>query len=159
MRFTVIDEGGGVSFVAPCLALEALVAACARGPNALPELLAHARAFAPELVEYVESGLAVFDEHNSRENLSAIHGALQHLPPHQVPVFRVLDDRTREASLRPVRAGVVLFNLPARRIVQLQNTYAEIRRKGRVRLAEPGLGPRFERYELPPDWSLVPDRG
>lgn len=159
MRFTVVDPTTTVSFVARCSALDALVAACAFGARTLDELLEQASRFEPNLREYVLSGLAVFDEHNTIENLGAIHRALDHARPHEVPVFRVLDDRTREASLRSVRAGVVLFNLPARRIVQLQNTYAEIRRRGRVRVAEPGLGPRVLRYELPPDWVLVPNAG
>ena len=39
MRFTVVDAAGRVSFVAPCAALDALVAACARGPRTLLALL------------------------------------------------------------------------------------------------------------------------
>ena len=70
-----------------------------------------------------------------------------------------LDAATRELSLKPVRAGIVLFNLRDKRIVQLQNTYAEIQRKGRIRVPRTSGGPaRVYRYELPPDWSLVPSR-
>ena len=39
MRYTLIDRHGKVSFVGPCLALEALVAACARQPESIDELL------------------------------------------------------------------------------------------------------------------------
>src|SRR4051794_9097800 len=39
MRFTVIDEGGTMSFVAPCNALKALVAACSKFPTDLEGLL------------------------------------------------------------------------------------------------------------------------
>jgi hypothetical protein len=39
MRFTVIDPATRVSFVAPCPVLEALVAACARAPRTLADLL------------------------------------------------------------------------------------------------------------------------
>jgi hypothetical protein len=43
--------------------------------------------------------------------------------------------------------------------VQLQNTYAEIQRKGRIRVPRSaGAPPRIYRYELPADWSLVPSR-
>jgi hypothetical protein len=72
-------------------------------------------------------------------------------------VFRVLDSRTREASLTPVHAGVVVFNLRAKRIVQIQNSYAEIRRRGRSRAARPASPERrLIRYELPNYWALVP---
>src|SRR6266581_4817472 len=74
-------------------------------------------------------------------------------------VLSGVDPRTEEISLSPVRAGVVVFNLLAKRIVQLQNTYSEIRRKGRVRVLRNNQPTdRVHRYELPEDWSLVPSR-
>ena len=88
-----------------------------------------------------------------------IHAALDYCLPQEAPVFRVVDPRTEEISLSPVRAGVVVFNLLAKRIVQLQNTYSEIRRKGRVRVLRNNQPTdRVHRYELPEDWSLVPSR-
>ena len=157
MRYTVIDRNGKITFVGPCLALEALVAGCARQPETLTELLDATTPFDKSLREFVLSGLAVFDEHNSAVNLRNIHAALDFCTPADLPVFRVLDDRTLQASLGPVKAGVVVFNLIEKRIVQIQNTYNEIRRKGRVRIIENGQPTnRVRRYELPPDWSLVP---
>ncbi len=159
MRFTVIDPRGRVSFVAPCSTLEALVAGCASQPRSLDQLLAAAEPFASGLTERVLSGLSVFDEHNSPNNVRWIHAALDYCRPQETPVFRVVDARTEEASLSPVRAGVVVFNLVAKRIVQIQNTYAEIRRKGRLRVVRNNQPTdRVQRYELPPDWSLVPSR-
>lgn len=159
MRFTVIDPSGRVSFVAPCAALEALVAGCAAQPQTLEQLLAATEPFAGGLRERVLSGLAVFDEHNSASNFRWILAALDFCPAHETPVFRVVDPRTEEVSLSPVRAGVVVFNLVAKRIVQIQNTYAEIRRKGRVRVMRNNRPTELvQRYELPPDWSLVPSR-
>ncbi|HEY8477533.1 MAG TPA: hypothetical protein VIN09_11770 [Chloroflexota bacterium] len=157
MRFTIIDDRGTVSFVAPCAMLEVLVASCSRRPRTLHELLDFAADYAPQLREHVLSGLAVFDEHNTTENYQAIHAALDFCKPHEVPVFRVVDDRTRQASLTPVRAGVVVFNLRGKRIIQIHNTYAEIRRRGRVRIMD-GSRPtnRVVGYELPQDWALVP---
>lgn len=156
MRFTIIDAQDKVSFVAPCHSLEALVAACSRGPKTVQELLELSRPFA-DLAEYVQSGLAVFDEHNLPGNFEAIHEALDYCRPQELPVFRVVDERTRQASLQSVRAGVVLFNLIDKRIVQIQNTYAEIKRKGRVRVLEGrSVTNRVLRYELPSDWTLVP---
>jgi hypothetical protein len=161
MRFTVIDDAGGVSFIAPCRTLDALVAACAAGPLTLAALLDAASRFEPELRDHVQSGLAVFDEHNTREHHVSIHSALELLRPADLPVFRVLDDRTRQASLQPARAGVIIFNLADKRIVQIHNTYHEIRREGRIRVAraEGAVtgGGRVHRYQLPPDWSLVPN--
>jgi len=157
MRFTVIDARGAVSFVAPCRTMEALVAACAGEPSNLEELLETVAQFVPDVQERVLSGLAVFDEHNSRTNPQSIHAALDLLRPADLPVFRVLDDRTRQASLQPARAGVIVFNLLSKRIVQIHNTYTEIKRSGKIRVARSeGAPPRVHRYELPPDWSLVP---
>ena len=157
MRFTIIDAGGGVSFVAPCRTMEALVAACASEPSNLEELLASAARFVPGVEERVLSGLAVFDEHNSRSNPQSIHAAFELLRPADLPVFRVIDDRTRQASLQPARAGVIVFNLLSKRIVQIHNTYTEIKREGRIRFARSDDAPaRVHRYQLPPDWSLVP---
>lgn len=162
MRFTVIDPRGRSTFIAPCAVLEGLVAACTTRPEprSLEQLLAAAEPFCVGLADRVVSGLAVFDEHNSPSNFRWIHAALDYLPAHESPAFRVIDPRTEELSLTPVRAGVVVFNLVAKRIVQIQNTYAEIRRKGRVRVMQDNRGPtdRIYRYELPPDWSLVPQR-
>ena len=159
MRFTVVDRDSTVSFVGPDRALQVLVAACASQPQTLDELLEEATAYSADLAERVRSGLAVFDEHNAQGNYRWIHAALDYCKREEVPVFRVVDDRTREASLNPVWAGAVVFNLKAKRIVQIQNTYAEIKRKGRLRIME-GARPtnRVQRYELPPDWSVVPER-
>ncbi len=159
MRFTVIDAHSRVSFVGPCRALEALVAGCAAQPATLVDLLSAVRPYTGDLPDRVLSGLAVFDEHNSPANYRWVHAALDFCKPQDTPVFRVVDPRTEEASLSPVRAGVVVFNLVAKRIVQIQNTYAEIQRKGRVRLMVNNRPTnRMQRYELPPDWSLVPSR-
>jgi hypothetical protein len=156
MRYTIVDRDGTVSFVGPCVALEALVAACARQPTSTGELLEAAAPYNSALRDAVLSGLAVFDEHNSAANPTSILAALDYCQPADLPVFRVVESRTREASLTPVKAGVVVFNLVARRIVQIQNTYSEIRRKGRVRIVEDGRTRRVTKYELPADWSLVP---
>lgn len=127
MRYTIIDGKGTVSFVADCDVLPALVSACADDARTLESLLEAAARRRADLREYVSCGLAVFDEHNSPGHLDAIHGAIRHLPAHELPVFRVVDDVTRQASLQGVKAGVIIFNLRSRRIIQIQNSYAEIR--------------------------------
>lgn len=155
MRYTTIDEKGAVSFVAHCDFLAILVAACAENPTNLEDLLAHASRYDSRLEDYVTSGLAIFDEHNVEGHYEAIHSALRYCQPHEMPVFRVVDPPTRRASLQPVKAGLVIFNLRARRIVQMQNSFAEIRRRGRL-VEHAGVAPRVVRYELPPSWEIVP---
>jgi hypothetical protein len=159
MRFTIVDRETTVSFVAPDRTLHALVCACATEPDTVFGLLDEATVFAPELRDRVMSGLAVFDEHNSRENTRWVNAAFDYCKPEEMPVFRVLDDRTRQVSLSPAWAGVVVFNLKAKRIVQIHNTYADVKRKGRLRIME-GATPtnRIRRYELPPEWTVVPER-
>ncbi len=110
-----------------------------------------------DLRERVFNGLALFDERNVPGNYEAIHEELRSRPPHEQPVFRVVDDETREASLRSVKAGCVIVNLLAKRIVQIQNTYQQIGRKGCGRIFD---GERVTEsvyfYRLPREWQLVP---
>ncbi len=157
IRCTVIDERGAVSFIAHADALPALVAACATNPSSLEELLDRADPYYRTLKDYVLSGLAVFDEHNTSDEFSSIREELERRPPYQHPVFRVVDEVTREVSLQPVKAGAVVFNLRDKRIIQIINTYREIRRTGMARVFDgEGFTGRVFRYRLPEEWSLVP---
>ena len=79
------------------------------------------------------------------------------LDPRRTPVFRVLDAVTREASLRPVRSGVVLFNLPDTRIVQIENTYEPLAPSGELHYHNGRfLSRKVVGYRLPASWSIVP---
>ena len=157
MRFTVLDQQGTVSFVVHSSALTALVAACANDPSSLRELLDASQRYDRTLRDYVLNGLAVFDEHNLPDDHEAIHQQLDTLPAQETPVFRVVDERTRDVSLESVKAGVVLFNLPRKRIVQIQNMYDTIERAGTVNYHNGRFLSRREfEYELPPSWSIVP---
>jgi hypothetical protein len=161
MRFTIIDPEGTVSFVAPCNALKALVAACSKGPTRLEDLLKATTRYDTELKDYVLNSLSVFDEHNSHGHYDQIHNAIHHASEqrtyHQIPAFRVVDDVTRQASLQPVKAGLVLFNLKERRIIQIQNTYDDVKRRDRGRVHEGGQPTnRLYYYTLPMDWQIVP---
>ena len=159
IRLTIIEPRGSISFVGPGHGSKIFAAACSSGPEDLSAMLAAAQPYDAELVAYLLDGLANFDEHNGEGQYGAIHARLAGTPPAQTPPFRVVDEVTRAASLTPVGAGVILYNLPARRIVQIQNTYSEIRRKGRVRVLRNNQPTdRVHRYELPEDWSLVPSR-
>jgi hypothetical protein len=154
---TVVDWQGTVSFVAHSSAAHALTAACAEDPETLENLLHISQRYDRGLRQRVLDGLEVFDRHNGPGNLKIIHGLLATLPPRDVPVFRVLDDVTRQASLDSVRAGVVLYNLLKKRIVQIQNTYEPLMRAGEVNYHNGKfLSIRLLKYELPPHWSIVP---
>ncbi len=157
MRLTVVDERGTVSFVAHSSAALALTAACEQEPDTLAALLEASKKYDRGLHRLVANGLAIFDEHNLPDDMSAIHEQLSSLPPTETPVFRVLDAVTREASLRPVHTGVVLFNLLAKRIVQIENTYEPLALSGEVNFHNGKfLSIRQLSYQLPPGWSIVP---
>ena len=157
LRCTVIDRAGGVSFLTHGDALPALVAACSTNPGDIRQFLDRAEPFYSNLADYVSDGLAVFDEHNVAGHYDEIHRQLTTLPRHRQPVFRVVDNLTREASLRPVKAGAVIFNLKEKRIVQLVNSYREITRAGRAHTVDGSLLTEKEvRYKLPEEWALVP---
>ena len=157
MRLTIIDAIGTASFIAHSSAALALTAACSTNPATLDELLTASQRYDRGLRSLVVRGLTIFDEHNLPDQLDAIHRQLAELPPREIPPFRVFDAITLEASLRPVRAGVVLYNLPARRIVQIENTYEPLARAGEVNYHNGKfLSIRLLPYELPPAWSIVP---
>ncbi|MFN8558768.1 MAG: hypothetical protein U0531_15990 [Dehalococcoidia bacterium] len=157
LRMTIVDPNGTISFVADAEALAALTAACSRNPRTVDDLLTSSDLNYGGLRDRVMNGLAMFDERNTPGNLAAFHQALAYCAPHELPPFRVLDDATREASLRPVKAGAVLFNLKQKRIVQIQNTYREITRNGRAPIfdGETHTGRMFT-YRLPREWAIVP---
>jgi hypothetical protein len=157
LRFTIIDQRGGVSFLAHADALPALANACGFYPHTVEELLDLTEPYYSSLRDYVVNGLAIFDEHNLGGNWDQIHGALDEADKYEKPVFRVVDDITRENSLEPVGAGVVLFNLRERRVIQVMNTYRELKREGRSRVFDGDHWTNeIYRYRLPKDWALVP---
>ncbi len=212
MRYTIIDDSGTVSFVAPPNTLKALVAGCSQktAPTNLSELLEKASKYDTALEGYVLNGLSVFDEHNEEvglaeeathlnpqleQELAALLAATEPLPeppvsdqeydewptpsepaqeityqellqkqqalrgsaPARHPVLRVVDAPTRQESLEPAGLGLVIFNLPARRISQVQNNYGVLKRSDRGRYFEDGQATeRLYFYRLPGDWTMLP---
>ena len=157
IRLTVIDGTSTVSFIGPGHGAKVLTAACSQRPTHLAALLSAAKPFDPDLIDYLLDGLAHFDEHNGTGRYGAIHAILASADDAVAPPFRVVDEITRAASLTPVSAGLVLFNLPAQRIVQVQNSYSAIQRRDRGRIRASGRPTRrLYRYELPTDWRIVP---
>ena len=159
MRYTIIDASGSVSFIGPCQGLKPLVAACATGAATAEALLTAAGEYDNDLRERVLAGLRVFDEHNVPGDYSAIHAALAapDAGERPSPILRVVDEATRHASLTPHGAGLILFNLPQQRIVQVQNTYGPVERSDRGRVRHNGrAGGHTFRYHLPPGWAILP---
>ena len=157
IRYSVADDDGTVSFQGPAHAMKMLVAACARGATTLDELLDYTLRYDDQFSRNIFDGLAVFDEHNSRENTSQIDEILANRAPTDWPPFPVYNDPTRRASTQPGRAGMIVFNLRTKRIVQVHNSYAEIQRRDRGRIREGGRPTRtLYYYDLPSEWSIVP---
>lgn len=157
MRFTVIDAGGAVSFRGPGHCLKALVAGCSRGANDVSTLLERVRGLDARFVEHVLNELAQFDEHVLPESPKSIERWLERSVDEPPEVFRVFDQRLRDQSLTAERLGVVLFNLPERRIVQIENSYGELLRqdRGRIRIDGNPVN-RYYSYTLPDSWTLLP---
>lgn len=157
MRFTIVDPQGTISFVGDGFLLLPLVAACAENPHSLADMLARADRIDSRLRDRILSGLAIFDEHNVEGNYEEIHRSLGAAPDGTEPVFRVVDDITRERSLEPTKTGLIIFNLKDRRIIEVLNHFYAVERRGEVHLHN---GQRYSRltvaYELPESWSIVP---
>lgn len=157
IRMTINDQRGAVSFVGPCHAIKMFVAGCSVGPQTIGHLLQLTRPYDTEFIDSVRSGLAVFDEFNTTERAGAFQALLAKTPHAELPPFRVLDDAARRVSLEPVGTGLILLNLEARRIIQVQNSYAEVRRTDRGRIREHGRPTRLlYHYRLPAEWRIVP---
>jgi len=154
MRFTIVHSDGAISFVGDGFLMLPMVAACASNPVSLAELMARVDQIDRRLRDRILSGLAVFDEHNVEGDYREIH---QTLESGAEPVFRVVDDLTRQRSLEPTKTGLLIFNLKDRRIVQVLNHFYAVERSGEVHLHN---GERYSRrtvtYQLPESWSIVP---
>jgi hypothetical protein len=157
MRFTIVDERGTVSFVGDGFLLLPLVAACAVNPTSLRDMLVQADQIDRRLRTRVLNELAVFDEHNVEGDYGAIREALVSTNGSKEPVFRVVDEITRQRSLQPTRTGLIIFNLKDRRIIEVLNHFYAVERSGEVHLHN---GTRYSRrtvsYELPDCWAIVP---
>ncbi|HEX6506978.1 MAG TPA: hypothetical protein VF221_05030 [Chloroflexota bacterium] len=157
MRFTIVDPSGTISFVGDGFLMLPLVAACATNPPTLADMLARVDQIDRRLRDRILNGLAVFDEHNVEGNYEAIGRSLEASDTEQEPVFRVVNDLTRQRSLEPTRTGLIIFNLKDHRIVQMLNHFYAVERSGEVHLHN---GERYSRrtvtYNLPESWSIVP---
>lgn len=156
-RFNIVDDSGSVSFVGPAHGLKVLAAACSKGPQSTADLLHYARTYDPDWIEQVRLGLMVFDEHNVEAVAPGYEAFVtaEDAPDHRS--FRIIDAVTRARSMQPARLGLVVVNVREQRIIQIQNSYAELNRKGRGRIRSRGVPTRsLFHYELPETWSIVP---
>lgn len=157
MRFTVVDADGSISFVDDGFVMLPLVAGCSSNPRSTRELLTRAGDIDRRVRSRVIAGLHVFDEHNVDGDYGAIHQELEQRQGLEEPVFRVVDEVTRQRSLLPTKTGLILFNLKDRRIVELLNHFYAVERAGEVHLHD---GRRYSKqtvtYSLPGAWSIVP---
>lgn len=158
MRYTVISAEGVVSFVAAVGSLKPLIAACSHSPESLSELLRALALYDDQLAEEIASGLAIFDEHVTEDVPERASIFFEGRPDHATGVFRVVDTASETVSRKAVRGGLVLFNLKARRIVQVHNNLLRVRRRDRGRIRQGGkpVDGELYSYELPDDWALVP---
>lgn len=157
MRYTVVDDAGTISFVGPGHVMKMLAAGCTKAPTDSRALLDAVARYDAAFATSVLAGLTVFDEHNTADDHAAIEARLAEVDPRESPPFRVLDETTRRRSLEPVGAGLVVYNLLARRIIQVQNSYAELERQGRGRIRDDGRPvQRLYHYTLPADWTILP---
>lgn len=156
-RFNLVDQNTAVSVVGPAHGLKVLAAGCSFGPDSISDLLVQAQPFDSEWIERIRFGLMVFDEHNVRELSAASRAAIQTEGDMDHPPFRIFDSATRTRSMVPAALGLVIVNLKTRRIIQIHNSYADLRRKGRGRIRAQGKPTRsLFHYELPEAWSIVP---
>jgi hypothetical protein len=157
MRFTIVDGDGTISFHGPPHGLKALAAGCSAGAGDHRALLESLGTYDARLATFVLDGLAVFDEHVTDGCSDSVHGWFERFSDAKARPLRVVDDATRRLSLEPGRLGVVVFNLAARRIVQIQNSYAELQRTDRGRVRVDGKPTRqYYRYSLPNGWQILP---
>lgn len=142
MRFTIIDDAGAVTFTAPPHVRKMLAAAASREP-----------ATADDLLRLAEE----YDPHFFGQLLGAPAQSVNGAAPAGSRLLVVDGDESRRQSMVPASLGLLVFNLPARRIVQVQNSYGDVQRKDRGRLRRDGRPVRaYYRYALPDDWSIVP---
>ncbi len=157
MRFTIVDHRGTISFVGDGFLMLPLVAACASNPAGHKEMLSTADKIDRRVRVNILNQLAVFDEHNVDGDYAEILSKLESAKNHNEPVFRVVDEVTRERSLEPTRTGLIIFNLKDHRIIQVLNQFYAVERKGEVHLHTGNLySRRTVPYELPETWSIVP---
>jgi hypothetical protein len=156
-RVNVLDSRGTLSFLAPPHGLKVLAASIARGARDSGELLSFSQTYDADWAAQTRMEIMRFDEHNVDMVAEPYKSAILEADGSDHPAFRVMDPETRKRSLVPGVLGLVVFNLKERRIIQVQNNYADLRRsdRGRIRVDGEPIDMLFH-YELPGEWALLP---
>lgn len=156
-RFTVIDPDGVISFLGPGHGPKVFAAACSNGAEDHRGLLRLAEGYDPRWIAEVRAGLHVFDEHNLRDSTANFQDHVRATPRDRVMPFRVIDKMTRHLSTEAARSGLILFNLNQKRIIQVLNSYSELREQDRGRIRRDGHPTSaFFFYTLPASWRILP---
>lgn len=156
MRFTIIDLSETMSFVGPPHALKALAACCAQGTTTIPEIITKLGFYDIDFSRQLREQLSVFREHNTELDSTWIEEKIATDPSYE-SLLVVGSEATRRVSLQPGKLGLVVFNIPAKRIVQIQNSYANLERSDRGRVRRDGKPTTtYYNYALPADWTIVP---
>jgi hypothetical protein len=157
LRITVIDRADSISFGAEGHVAKMIAAACAQDKETVDAVLETVASLDPEEARRVRTGLARFDEFVVRGQPESLTSWLESNDPAGGHPIRLVDPRLREMTLMPLSLGIVVFNLPDKRIIEIENRYGSLLRKDRGRVRRDGRPVRqVYRYELPDDWSLLP---
>ena len=134
-----------------------IAAACAHDLETIDTVLETLTTLDPEEARRIRTGLSRFDEFVVRDRPASLRKWLETNDPVDGDPIRLVDPRLRETTLTPLPLGIVVFNLPDKRIIQIENRYGTLLRKDRGRMRRDGRPVRqVYRYELPEDWSLLP---
>jgi hypothetical protein len=156
-RFTIIDPAGTVSFLGPGHGPKVFAAACSQGAEDHRGLLRLAESYDAHWIAEVRAGLHVFDEHNVSALATSFQDHVRSTPGDRLMPFRVIDTVTRRLSTQSARSGLILFNLNQKRIIQVQNSYSELREQDRGRIRADGHPTSsFFFYRLPETWRILP---
>lgn len=156
-RFNLVDSNGAVSLVGPAHGLKVLAAACSREPQAISDVLRYAQPYDAEWIDRVRLDLMIFDEHNVDRLSESYTSEIMNPDDSAHRAFRIFDKTTRTRSMMPAPLGLVVVNVRTQRIIQIHNSYSDLRRKGRGRIRAQGRPTRsLFHYELPEAWSIVP---
>ena len=154
-RINLIDHRSTVSLLAPPPGPKMITAVAGLDFERTSDLLDAVAGMDSMWIQNVQAQLALFDEFNVDVLDGDWEAIIQRADSAVHPAFRVIDPITRARSLERSSLGLIVFNLKARRIIQVQNDWDELQREGKGRYWVDGEERGFS-YSLPDAWSLVP---
>lgn len=156
-RFNVIDPTGVVSFLGPRHGSKMIAAACGANHKDVDGVLTFVHSLDELWAREIERGLEAFDAEKRSEPSGALSSDVAAERRDWLRPFRVVDQETRQASMKPGPLGLLVVNLKEHRIIQVDNRSIGLRRTDRGRVRRNGKPTRMLfRYRLPSDWAIVP---